>query len=246
MSTHSFNTPNTMDITTFMQMFMQTMVDTTPSFMTRITARCRPYEKGVKTQDTPTAKNFEQHVNYIAYDVLRRMGVVGYPAVCEQMSDTAIETDSCIIQLDAKACLNTESTEFRVRKNALQIHCGIAQTSLSSVCKKQTVKGLQVAEIDGKPVYTLLSFLRWGYKDGYFAESIGIVMIPHDQSMVRERAGKSSHELRMLILNPELWLIHPFESESTLRIEDSVQSELMSDSETSLPDQSSQNLQMGP
>lgn len=229
-----------------MQMFMETMKESTPSFMQRITARCRPYEKGVKTQDTPTAKNFEQHVNYVAYDVLRRMGVTGYPAVCEQMSDTAIETDSCIIQLDAKACLNTESSEFRVKKDVLQIHCGIAQTSLSSICKKEVVKGLQVAEIDGKPVYTLLSFLRWGYKDGYFAESVGIVMIPHDQTMVKERAGKSSHELRLLVLNPALWMIHSFESESVLRIEGSAQSELMIDSEMSLPVQSSQIQQTDP
>lgn len=222
------------------------MVDTTPLLMDRVTSRCRPYTKGVKTQDMPTAKNFEQHVNFIAYDVLRRMGIIGYPAVCENMSDTAIETDSCIIQLDAKACLNTESTEFRVKKDVLQIHCGIAQTSLSSICKKEAVKGLQTTEVDGKPVYTLLSFLRWGYKDGYFAESVGIVMIPHDQSMVKERAGKSAHELRLLILNPELWLIHSYETQSVLQIEGSAQSELMIDSETSLPDQSCQIQQTGP
>ena len=235
-----------MDISSFMEMFMESMVATTPQLMNRITARCRPYVKRVKTQDTPTAKNFQQHVNFVAYDILRKMNISCYPAVCEYMSDTAIETDSCIIQLDAKACMNTESVEFRVRKNILQVHCGIAQTSLSSVCKKKVVKGLQVPVIDGKPVYTLLSFLRWGYKDGYFAESVGSVMLPHDQSMVKERGGKSPHELRLLILKPELWLIHSFETGSVLQIQDSVQLELTSDSETEQPDPSSQNQQMGP
>jgi hypothetical protein len=226
-----------MHIITFMNLFMESMVTMTPTFMQRITARCRPYAKGVKTQDTPTAKNFEQHVNFIAYDVLRRMGVDGYPAVCEYMSDTSIETDSCIIQLDAKACMNTESSEFLVKKDVLQIHCGIAQTSLSSICKKQAVKGLQVTEIDGKPVYTLLSFLRWGYKEKYFAESIGIAMIPHDQTMVKERAGKSSHELRLLLLDPKLWIVHSYEPQSVLRIGDLTQSESTSDSETEQPAQ---------
>ncbi len=197
---------------------MQEIVQKTPSMMQQITARCRPYERGVKTQDTPTAKNFEQYVNYVAYDVLCKMGINCWPAVCEYMSDTAIETEFCIVQLDAKACMNTELTEFRVRNGVLQVHCGVAQTSLSSVCKNQPVKGLQISEINGKPVYTLLSFLRWGYTDKYFAESIGIVMIPHDQSMVKERAGKSSHELRLLVTNPELWIIHSYASESTPQI----------------------------
>lgn len=223
-----------MEISTFTEMFMQSMRASTPEFMTRITQRCRPYVKGERTQDTPTAKNFEQHVNFIAYEVLRKMGIRGFPAVCEHMSDTAIETDTCIIQLDAKACLNSESTEFRVKKDALQIHCGIAQTSLTSISKKQPIKGLQSPIIGGKPVYTLLSFLRWGYREGYFAESVGIVIIPHDQSMVKERAGKSSTELRLLILNPELWHVHQFVPESAVQNLDSVQSELMSD-EDSLP-----------
>jgi hypothetical protein len=234
-------------INDFMKLFMTNMHSSIPNLMKKITERCRPYEKGKLTQDTPTAKNFEQYVNFVAYETLKVMGGAGYPAICEYLSDTAIETDSCIIQLDAKACMNTESTEFRVKKGALQIHCGIAQTSLSSVCKKQIVKGLQTPGINGKPVYTLLTFLRWGYKDlSYFAESVGIAMIPHDQTMVKERAGKSTHELRMLILNPALWIIHSYVPESVLRIEGSAQSEPMSDSETSLPDQSCQIRQMDP
>jgi hypothetical protein len=226
-----------MEISKFTELFMQLITATTPQFMTRITQRCRPYVKGERTQDTPTAKNFEQHVNFIAYEVLRKMGVQGFPAVCEHMSDTAIETDSCIIQLDAKACLNTESTEFRVKKDSLQIHCGIAQTSLTSVSKKQPIKGLQSQTIAGKPVYTLLSFLRWGYGEGYFAESVGIVVIPHDQSMVKERAGKSSTELRLLILKPELWSVHQFVPESAVQNLGSVQSESMSDEDLSPPNQ---------
>jgi len=235
-----------MDISSFMKMFMESMVATTPQLMNRITARCRPYVKRVKTQDTPTAKNFQQHVNFVAYDILRKMNISCYPAVCEYMSDTAIETDSCIIQLDAKACMNTESAEFRVRKNILQVHCADTQTSLCGIYESKPIVGLQKREIRGKPVFTLLSFLRWGYKDGYFAESVGIVMLPHDQSIVGLKVGKSKHEMRLLILKPELWLIHSFETGSVLQIQDSVQLELTSDSETEQPDPSSQNQQMGP
>ena len=235
-----------MEISVFTKLFMEVMKSTTPPFMARITQRCRPYIKGVRTQDTPTAKNFEQHVNFVAYDVLKQMGVHGFPAVCEHMSDTAIETDTCIIQLDAKACLNTESKEFRVKNDTLQIHCGIAQTSLSSISKKQPIKGLQTQIIDGKPVYTLLSFLRWGYTNKYFAESVGIVLIPHDQSMVKEKAGKSPTELRLIILNPTLWVVHSFASQSSQQIQDLVQSELTSDEDSLQQDQLSQNQQMDP
>ena len=235
-----------MNLPIFLNLFHEALVRTTPALMTKITKRCRPYEKNKLTQDTPTAKNFEQHVNYLAYEVLKHMSIEGYPAVCECMSDTAIETDSCIIQLDAKACMNTEGTEFRVKKDGLQIHCGIAQTSLSSVCKKQTVKGIQSTTIDGKPVYTLLSFLRWGYNDGYFAESVGTVQIPHDQSMVKDRAGKSSHELRMVITNPELWQVHSFEIGSAPHTPDSVRSTPMDVEDAELPDLSSLNLRKDP
>lgn len=232
-----------MEISAFTKLFMEVMKTNTPQFMTRITQRCRPYIKGVRTQDTPTAKNFEQHVNFVAYDVLKQMGIHGFPAVCEHMSDTAIETDTCIIQLDAKACEYTDG-DFRLTSKGLKIHCGEAQTSLSGMYKTTPITGLQKREIDGKPVYTLLSFLRWGYTDKYFAESVGILLIPHDQSMVAIRGAKSSHELRLMILNPTLWMIHSFASQSAPQIQGSVQSELTSDEEILQQDQLCQNQQM--
>ena len=234
-----------MDISVFTKLFMEVMKTTTSPFMARITQRCRPYVKGVRTQDTPTAKNFEQHVNFVAYDVLRQMGVHGFPAVCEHMSDTAIETDTCIIQLDAKACEYTDG-DFRSYKNGFKIHCGEAQTSLTGKYEDTPIKGLQSQIIDGKPVYTLLSFMRWGYSDKYFAESVGIVLIPHDQDKVKVGGGKSKKECRFYIKDPTMYHIHSFASQSAQQIQDLVQSELKSDEESLQQDQLSQNQQMDP
>lgn len=200
----------TMDIQRFMSLYMDRMVNSVPRLMTQITRRCHPYVKGERTQDTPAAKHFENHMNFVAYDVMKELGIEGYPAVCESISDTSIETDSCILQLDAKVCRHTESSEFRVKNGELQIQCGVAQTSLSSVSKGQAIQGLQKTDIDGKPVYTLLGFLRWGYTDRYFAESLGIVLLPHDQTRVKQKAGKCSHQLRLVIGDPELWRVHTF------------------------------------
>jgi len=234
-----------MIVNTFMNLFMKNLVSSIPMFMERVTKRCRSYSKGLKTQNQPTATNFEQHVDYIAKDTLQKMGISWYPAICEYLSDTAIEIDTCIIQLDAKACEYTDG-DFRLTSKGLKIHCGEAQTSLSGMYKTTPITGLQKKEIDGKPVYTLLSFLRWGYTDKYFADSVGILLIPHDQSMVEIRGAKSSHELRLFILNSELWILHSFSSQLAPQIQDLVQSESKSDEEILQQDQLSQNQQMDP
>lgn len=232
-----------MDVCRFMNEFMVLMKPSMQPFMEKVTRRCRPYAKGVKTQNQPTSTNFEQHVDYITKQTLNKMEICWYPAVCEHLSDTSIETAEFILQVDAKAC-ECSDRDFIRSKKGLKIHCGEAQTSLTSISKNVTIHGKQSAIIDGKPVFTLISFLRWRYTDKYIADSVGIVNLPHDDTQRVVSAGKSKSELRMYIVNPSLWITHSCVSESVPQIVDLTQSELTSDEETLPLDQLSQNQQM--
>lgn len=232
-----------MDVSRFMNEFMTLMKQSIQPFMEKVTRRCRPYTKGVKTQNQPTSTNFEQHVDYVTKQTLNKMEISWYPAVCEHLSDTSIETSEFILQVDAKACECTDR-DFIASKRGLKIHCGEAQTSLTSISKKITIHGKQSTVIDGKPVFTLVSFLRWRYADKYIAESVGIVNLPHDDTQRVVSAGKSKSELRMYIVNPSLWIIHSCASGLVPQIVDLTQSELTSDEETLPLVQSSQSQQM--
>lgn len=225
----------------FRKLFMKNLTSSIPVFMDRVTKRCR----APAPKDKTLATNYEQLIDYVAKSSLTEMGISWYPAVCQYLSDTAVETDTFILQLDAKVCEYTDG-DFVVSKKGLKIHCGEAQTSLSSIAKKVEVKGLQSPVIDGKPVYTYLTFLRWGYKEKYFATSVGLVNIPHDESQRSVLGGKQTSELRMHIKDPLLWDIHSYASGLAPQIQDSALSEPMSDEEFSQLDQLCQNQQMGP
>jgi hypothetical protein len=147
----------------------------------------------------------------------------------------------------AKTGKESIDTDFTILSNGLKIHCGEAQTSLTSKHSaykggakqraEKTIKGLQSTSIDGKPVLTFISFLRWGWdiQRGYYPSSCGIALLPHTYEDLETAAGKSPTEQRWIIKNPELYIIHSFAYESIPQIQDSVQSEEMRDQVVSQP-----------
>lgn len=220
---------------------MKNLLSSIPLFMERITKRCRE----PTSKDNALATNYENLVDYVAKNTLNEMKISWYPAVCQYLSDTSIETDKFILQLDAKVC-ESKDGDFRVSTKGLKIHCGQSQTSLSSIAKNVVIQGRQSSIIDEKPVYTYLSFMRWKYDQKYSAISIGLVDIPHDEAERSIAAGKQASELRMYIKNPQLWSIHSYVSESSSQTPYLIQLESMSDEEFSQLDQLCQNQQMDP
>lgn len=208
-----------------------------------INRRCAAYEKGKKTQDKGINKNFEKLVEHATRNVLTGLGMDFWPAILDVRSDVSLETEHAIFQVDAKGCHNKDR-EFlvRPRDKYLHGHCGIAQTSLVSTAlytdrktgEKTEQKGRQKSEVDGKPVYTFVVFMRWGYTTQYVAESCGVVYLPHMAKDVEFRGGKSPDEMRWVIKNPRLYRIHQFASQSPLQIPDSVQS-VCSETQETLP-----------
>jgi hypothetical protein len=205
-----------------------------------VNRRCAPYTKGKNTQDKGINKNFENLVGDAVRMTLTSMGIAHTSAILDVLSDVSIETENFILQVDAKGC-HIDDGDFLVkpRDRCLHGHCGIAQTSLVSTTpfttrktgEKVEQRGLQKSMIDGKPVYTFVAFMRWGYSTQYIVESCGVVYLPHVADDVDFRVGKSPDEMRWVIKNPELYQIHRFVSESPLQIPGSTQSECTVDLE---------------
>lgn len=195
--------------------------------------RCAPYEKGKNTQDKGINKNFENIVGDATRSVLTQFGIPHWSAIGDELSDVARETENAIFQVDAKGCF-VEDKDFSVKKDGLHGHCGKAQTSLVSTApftdrktgQKHETRGIQKPFIERKPVYTLVAFLRWGYKDNqYYAESCGVIHLPHTAEDIKFNVGKSHDEMRWVIKNPALYHVHRFAYVSPLQILDSAQSE---------------------
>lgn len=174
------------------------------------------YVKGEKTQDKGINKNFENLVGDAVRQVLTTLGIAFTSAILDVQSDVSIETNDFILQVDAKGC-HVGDSEFIVKKTGhFHGHCGIAQTSLvSTALFKETEQcGLQKHEIDGKPVYTFVVFMRWGYNTEYYVESCGVVHLPHSAENFGFNVGKSADEMRWFITNPALYQVHRFASVS--------------------------------
>jgi hypothetical protein len=212
--------------------------------------------KSEKTQDQPINSNFQTLVNEAAVSVLREMKIDFWTAITEHRSDTHLETDSFILQLDAKGCLidDNDFEEYKPKGknpmdiNGLKIHLGIAQhtrtfTDLLNNTRTNLeplpspVVGKQLREIDGKPVYTLVSFMKWGYTDshGYFVNSVGIAEFPHENDVYAIAGKQKGKELRFIITNPALYLIHSFASESDPQTQDSTPSDNIEHQVVELP-----------
>lgn len=181
--------------------------------------RFRKYVKNQKTQDQPINANFETLVREAVSNALNELGIEHWTAVTEYRSDVHVEGDDFILQLDAKGCNATDHDFKKVKNGDLKIHIGEAQHSLTldenEIGLKLTnpVRGKQHAMIDGKPVYTSLSFIRWGYTEarGYFAESIGFVNIPHEIGEdIYAAGGKSRKEARLCVKNSDLYELREF------------------------------------
>jgi hypothetical protein len=234
-------------ITVFRQVFLGKIVHAViHNLVPNANKRFRKYVKSEKTQDQPINANFQTLVNEAAVSVLREMEIECWTAITEHRSDTHLETDSFILQLDAKGCLvdDNDFEEYKPKsKNAmdvsgLKIHLGLAQhtrtfTELLNNTRTKLeplpspVAGKQLCEIDGKPVYTLVSFLKWGYTDprGYFVDSVGIAEFPHENDVYAVAGKQKGKELRFIITNPALYLIHSYASESAPQIQDSTPSD---------------------
>ena len=220
-----------------------------------INRRCDPYQKGVNTQDKGINKNFENLVGDAARSVLTKMGQEYTSCIAETLSDVSLETDDFILQVDAKGC-HVKDGDFLVkpRDKCLHGHCGIAQTSLVSTApfterktgEKTEQKGLQKPEIEGKPVYTFVVFMRWGYTTQYVVESCGVVYLPHTAEDFEFRVGKSHDEMRWVVKNPNLYRIHRFASESAGQTQGSAQSECSEAPSSAPQSQSSPSLQTDP
>lgn len=197
--------------------------------------RARGYIPGIKTQDQPISKNFENAGRRALERCLNELGISSEyqeDAYLEVQSDTSIETPWCIIQLDQKVCqlYDPDYTKQMIgTREGLVVHLGVAQTSLQSTefyerKKNKTIPypriendtaevpgfyGRQKEIIDGKPVITLITFLKWDYKDKWIATSIGLAVIPHSTEDVIFLSRKSVDETRLFITNPSLYTIVP-------------------------------------
>jgi hypothetical protein len=220
--------------------------------------RFRKYVKSEKTQDQPINSNFQTLVNETAISVLHEMKIDFWTAITEHRSDTHLETDSFILQLDAKGCLmdDNDFEEYKPKGknpmdiNGLKIHLGIAQhtrtfTDLLNNTRTNLeplpspVVGKQLREIDGKPVYTLVSFMKWGYTDshGYFVNSVGIAEFPHENDVYAIAGKQKGKELRFIITNPALYSIHSFAFESAPQTQGSTPSDNIEHQVAELPTQ---------
>ena len=123
-----------------------------------------------------------------------------------------------------------------------------------------------------KPIYCISASCSWYYENGLWCPyGICVCVIPSIVPPDWIVSRKSKDDVRVLIKDPSLYMYYEFVSdsiergriikmmhppkkpqmkthvsESVLQIQDSVQLELTSDSETEQPDPSSQNQQMGP
>jgi hypothetical protein len=190
--------------------------------LSTINRRCAVYEKGKDTQDKGINKNFENLVGDAARDVLTDRKLLFKSAILDVQSDVSLETDDFILQVDAKGCIVTDG-DFCIKTDGfLHGHCGKAQTSLVSTAlftdrktgQKYETRGLQKPFIDGKPVYTFVVYMRWGFSDKYYVDTCGVVWLPHTAEKIDFRVGKSHDEMRWVIKNPSLYRIHRFASES--------------------------------
>ena len=217
----------------FSYLFIENIEKRIGRLVANINKRCRKYEKNINTKSHPINTIYQNAVFVASIDTLNQMKLTWEPTACENMSDCGFEWDSGILQLDAKVCLNTERREFEFREDGnIKIHCGIAQTSLESSFNnrkgvQQVIKGLQLPEIDSKPVYTMVSFMRWGYSEleGYYVDSYGLCLVPHTNEFVEFPAAKSEREMRIVLKNPALWKIVQVSSASSPQTQGSVPSE---------------------
>lgn len=231
---------------TFHETFLPLVLSMTCYLLTSslptINRRCAAYTKGANTQDKGINKNFENLVGDAVRQVLTSLGIAHTSAILDVLSDVSIETEDFILQVDAKGCIVTDH-DFSVKNGHLHGHCGKAQTSLVSTKmfkdrktgEIHETRGIQKETIDGKPVYTFVVFMRWGFSEEkkYYIESCGSVFLPHVADDFDFKVGKSHDEMRWIVKNPELFRIHRFASESPSQTLDSTQSECIEVPETS-------------
>ncbi len=220
-------------VTTFIPLLLSATCSLLSINLPIINRRCAPYVKGEKTQDKGINKNFENLVGDAVRSVLFESGIPYWSAIGDVISDVSIETEDFILQVDAKGC-HVADSDFVVKPKTkcFHGHCGIAQTSLVSTAQftnrktgeKTEQRGIQKPEIDGKPVFTFVTFMRWGYNTQYYIESCGVVYLPHTSEDIGFNVGKSPDEMRWFVKNPSLYQIHQFACESPEQSQDLVQS----------------------
>jgi hypothetical protein len=185
---------------------MDKLKENIPTFVENINRRCPPYQKGVKIQNKPMNTNFEKLVSILAYETFKDMGIPVKNAISEHLSDTALEWHDGILQLDAKGCLVTD-LDFTLKRNGFNLHCGEAQTCLSTQNGEKIVQGLQKNSIDGKPVHTLLTFMKWGYNEQYYVHSFGWADTSPPPGCKKDRGGKTTKEMRFVITDPNYYQV---------------------------------------
>jgi hypothetical protein len=224
-------------LSTFFRVYLPLLAANTSNMLAIANRRIPGYQK-TRALNSQLNVPFEHVVRHVTNEALTEMGEKYQPAYCDVMSDISVELEHCIIQVDAKLCINTDG-DFKYKKkyDGFQVRVGMAQTSLTGKSKGEEIKGLQKEIIEGKPVYTLVAFLRWEYDLKYKAVSCGLALLPHNQDEVISKGGKSPHENRFILKNSSTWYIHQFSSESPEHIQDSAQSVDTSDSDEEQPDQ---------
>jgi len=216
------------------------------------------YVLGVNSRCKPINVNFENIATECAAATLREMGIKYRVAVSVHSSDTPLVGDDFYLQLDSKGCLEKDrdfmthdwSGKNKLLSTGLQVHLGSAQHSrifthmlntqrTGLVALKKPVQGKQLREINGKPVYIMISFLKWGYTEerGYFAHSVGVAEFPHENDVYAVAGKTIGNEMRFIITNPELYSVHKFVAESVPQIPDSVPSSSTEPQVAELPTQ---------
>lgn len=183
---------------TFNKIFPEIFLKEVDRMISTANRRFGVYERNNTKLNKKLNVTFEDCAKESAMKTLTIMGLEHYPGYCDNVSDISREWDSGILQLDAKTCIEYDP-DFKVDADGnFKVHCGVAQTSLIGKSKtNKKVTGLQLSIIEGKPVYTMLVFLKWTYENGYKLVSSGIGYIPHIQDNVIVGGGKSSHEMRL-------------------------------------------------
>jgi hypothetical protein len=245
--------------TTFRRILLNKLVEeVTTNLIPSANSLFPKYVLGVNSRCQPMNVNFQNIATECAAATLREMGIKYGVAVSVHSSDTPLVGDDFYMQLDSKGSLWKDgdfmtrdwSGKNKLVSTGLQVHLGPAQhsrdfthllntTRTELVAMKKPVQGKQLREINGKPVYIMISFLKWGFTEerGYFADSVGIAEFPHENDVYAVAGKTVDKEMRFIITNPDLYLVHTFVAESVPQTQDSVPSSSTEPQVAELPTQ---------
>ena len=222
--------------------FMSAMQYQIPHFIKEVNEDCRwswgmtpdgniARRGNAELRNNPLSVYWEQFSGHHFLKTLESIGSNVRPKGLIAMSDRVYmfeyEGIPYIICGDGK--VSTEDNEHVPSPLGLKIHIGVNQCpdDRVSIYKSQPQTGCQPTEKNSIKLFCLDMFLNYKFNDDftYTLKHYGIAWIPAgNQFNIEKVAGKSTSEMRMILKNPELFMIHSISSESALQIQDSTPS----------------------